>query len=1574
MAVRTSATKPFAAMSFRVSVGCCLSLLAGMAWSEPVTPEMAKTAAASWLRDNPTAAQGVGLSGDEPRAEIADDGSVLWYEVPTDDGGCVITSSDTDVEPIVSYVEEWDGPLPADHPLRVLLVSDLSNRLDVVRREATAPRLMQATASAASATRPQTLTDVVSASRRRWTRLASGRRLLKAGKSSPDFIVSFIPDWREKRLTHWNQSSRTKTDGSRGFCYNYYTPSNYVCGCVATAGSSLLQFFNVTKGPDPSVAHECGVNRDYHVMLKPIGGDYDWSILPLSWANKPGVDDEQIELLGRVAYDMGVCCLMGYSSGGSGANERDLAVALTADYGFSSAKWVSRKSAEFDMKKQIYAQNRAGAPVGLAISKDGTSSGHSVVAVGYAEDMDGTSYTHVFMGWAGSSDAWYALPDMMPSFNVVDGAVTRISRDRNNVALCGRVLSATGKSVGFAEVEFDSGHIFRTDPNGFWAGRVPEADELHLVVCCGVTNQVSFGDDSVDVNFTVPDEATAELRNPADVDLDEALAALGKSGGMVSEVRLGNDASVSGKTDLIATVVMADKTECVISNGVTWKVAGGDAAFIEGRTLVPTAEKASMIVVMGEVWLRGKLYAFFSRMQVLGGLTVTGLDDIAGKDYLDLYESPTASYSALVTLSDGTRREMPLVWTVRETRGANAAISTVGVLSFASYDFEGEEEIEITASCGGFAKSKTVHVMSPGGILQYGGYFDKNVIWPGTALTCFPTCVRHERHGVVEDPMDASDGDLSVIWTLYRLQDNQWHNVSDGVGEVVPLPEKMPFDHDQTHLSCSYRPRSGRYELDKQQKGSYNFALTNAAPERLVTVSFRTEDGSALKPMTCLPGRPFVSLPELPKKGFNAAWTNASGAVVTKSSLVPDEDVTLGCSFAANTYWIKFNRNGATSGAMSNQRLSYGTLAALRKSSYGRTYYVFRGWSLTEGGPVAYQDGETVLNLTDKNGATINLHAVWEQASLTESVLSAPDMVVDPTQLALQLTFADGTTCTAFESLTWQIAAGDAAEIDPDGVLTPVSGREGTVTVAAVATVDGREFRLEKSVRIVNLANVADLRIDGPTVWAPHTSKDKLALRLVGTLDGQEVEFAAKAWRVDWTGANGEAFADCYTLSSDGTIAPVKTGAAGAGTVSATVGARTLTLALKTFPMSRSLSFSCSPSSYALYPGATVDLNPVIKVTYADGTSRTFYSLEDDEIGIRRLDFQKNSAGETNPFPTNPKPSLSEGTRITVPADVVYANESGKLKVSIGVGLAGSNSYTIYYLTHEFDWLDQKPELVHVVFDANGGRFKDGETEGEMDFLPERPYGAFLSSPSRLGYSLVNWYTAAEGGTIITTSSNADAGVKRLYAHWKAGNAATLAVNFHANFGTDEVRVQTFTRDEIAAGRLEPNAFVRVGWTFDGWSTTAELSQKSVRHADGAPLADLSFTSTLDLYAVWIPQADGYVLVPGTDLMLPKAWLEERRLVTQAGDDPVQATLMTAANGRPAWECYVAGLDPLDPKDDLTVSLSLDGGQLKLDYDRKDGRVYVEEGRPSLTEGDWHAREDGDRFFRVSVSLPPQNR
>lgn len=131
----------------------------------------------------------------------------------------------------------------------------------------------------------------------------------------------------------------------------------------------------------------------------------------------------------------------------------------------------------------------------------------------------------------------------------------------------------------------------------------------------------------------------------------------------------------------------------------------------------------------------------------------------------------------------------------------------------------------------------------------------------------------------------------------------------------------------------------------------------------------------------------------------------------------------------------------------------------------------------------------------------------------------------------------------------------------------------------------------------------------------------------------------------------------------------------------------------------------------------------------------------------------------------------------------------------------------------------------------------------------------------------------------------------------------------------------------------------------------------------------LSHTAPIDLYAEWVPAAADMVYVPEAGLSVPKGWLETwggAQATTDA--EWLAAARAQAANGRPLWACYAAGLDPKDPQDDVRVTaIAIDDGEAHLEYERRARCVYEEEGRPTLTEGVWRRRKTGDRFFRVRV-------
>lgn len=88
--------------------------------------------------------------------------------------------------------------------------------------------------------------------------------------------------------------------------------------------------------------------------------------------------------------------------------------------------------------------------------------------------------------------------------------------------------------------------------------------------------------------------------------------------------------------------------------------------------------------------------------------------------------------------------------------------------------------------------------------------------------------------------------------------------------------------------------------------------------------------------------------------------------------------------FVPNKYQIAFDGNGATSGNMKNQSMTYDNSGTLHLNKYKRTGYNFNGWNTKKDGTgTAYKDTQSVKNLTEKNNEKITLYAQWNPNTLT---------------------------------------------------------------------------------------------------------------------------------------------------------------------------------------------------------------------------------------------------------------------------------------------------------------------------------------------------------------------------------------------------------------------------------------------------------------------------------------------------------------------------------------------------------------------------------------------------------------
>ena len=412
-----------------------------------------------------------------------DQGDTVCFVVTLHPTGYMIISPDDEIEPVIAFSPLGRYDASPENPLRRLLEEDLPGRSgnlknvrnlnDFVLKKIGKP--IKFTSDRAK---------LRSRASERWNDLAEIGESESFSESSGGSGLFEVSDDRVSPLVESRWSQGTVAGEA---VFNYYTPNvhdpatsncsaewnagdpdNEVSGCVATALSQVLRFHRYPDAPVPGSRHTVRLGKKlsspyyWASEVRALrgsdgsGGGYDWNSMVLvpesPYVNLTG---QQRQAIGALTYDTGVAVGMNYTgtSSGSGTDTLLCAEALTDFFSYGNAVkgYNAGSNIGTGLNSMINPNLDSGRPVLLGVT--GTSGGHAIVCDGYGYHSE-TLYHHLNMGWAGTDDVWYNLPDVSAGiqFNSVHKAVYNIYKSGSGEIISGRVLDGDGNPVADATV------------------------------------------------------------------------------------------------------------------------------------------------------------------------------------------------------------------------------------------------------------------------------------------------------------------------------------------------------------------------------------------------------------------------------------------------------------------------------------------------------------------------------------------------------------------------------------------------------------------------------------------------------------------------------------------------------------------------------------------------------------------------------------------------------------------------------------------------------------------------------------------------------------------------------------------------------------------------------------------------------------------------------------------------------------------------------------------------------------------------------------------------------------------
>lgn len=459
-----------------VFITILVTLLCGRLLARSTTVYEAEQLINGWLKaDSQPLGTNLGRTVSKIETFVNDNNQAIYYIVYINPSGFVIVSADNSIEPIIGFAENGIFEPSPDNPLWALVHSDVNGRTAATQR-----------ATDLSAT---TENSNASYARRKWTHFIN-----MADNDEGGYRLMGLSCLSDIRVTPFVQSQWGQTTVCRENCFNYYSPNNYPCGCLATSVAQLMRYYEYPTD---------GIGQQEFVIVvddkiethSTLGGDgnggpYNWSDMIFEpHLNCDTLTITQREAIGALCYDVGITMHMQYYQDGSGALMPDTMFALLETFNYKNV--IMGYNLGNDIGAGLYEMINpcldAKSPVLLGIlTNSGADMGHAVLCDGYGYNSS-TLYHHLNIGWNGIYDAWYNLPviDVETEFKIITSCLYNISVSDTGETISGRVLYQEGNPIANASVLAKSGiqnpHTTLTDQRGIYALQGLKSDTTYRV-------------------------------------------------------------------------------------------------------------------------------------------------------------------------------------------------------------------------------------------------------------------------------------------------------------------------------------------------------------------------------------------------------------------------------------------------------------------------------------------------------------------------------------------------------------------------------------------------------------------------------------------------------------------------------------------------------------------------------------------------------------------------------------------------------------------------------------------------------------------------------------------------------------------------------------------------------------------------------------------------------------------------------------------------------------------------------------------------------------------------------------